>query len=216
MNLKEAFHYQNLFTSILRNLCREMDDRSSYMEETTVIEQSKVDPMLPDLTTVADRDDILKRYDLSSFDDLFAIANWIMDENMALLNAIKKAKESISYDLDGAIQLNKQRQSFADVFKRLSRCREDKHTYSRGGMGFRFNAEGNQVDFRCDKTVTVKPRFDVSLAKKHAQETASWSEQCSSNIDHYMVNTTVEYTPLFPANATLDDAIDAWKQYRVF
>ena len=72
----------------------------------------------------------------------------LVEERSKLTNAIGKAKASIGFDLDAAIETNKFRQTVANRVKTMLRFTASKRTER--GTDYKFNVEGNQTQYYYD------------------------------------------------------------------
>ncbi len=88
--------------------------------------------------------------------DIARFMLYLLEEKGRLFAAIRKAKDALDMDMDSEVGLNAARQSVARTFKRMNDLRSSEQLLSGGGTGYRFNAEGNQIAYRCDvKRVTT-------------------------------------------------------------
>ena len=100
--------------------------------------------------------------------------------------------------------LNSQRQSLASVFQQMAGRRSSETLTSNGGVGYRFNAEGNQVSYLCDvKTVTTID-FDRGKVRKLADKLYRQADEVSTRLDVALVTTQVDYQPSFDVNGTFE------------
>ena len=87
----------------------------------------------------------------------------------------------------------------------------DKETIiSNGGFGYRFNAEGNQVSYKCDVKRISSINFDRRAVQKLVKELNAKADAVSADIDRCVVNATVDYTMPFDVNASFMDIFEDW------
>ena len=83
---------------------------------------------------------------------------FLLAEKERLFAAIRRAKDALPVDMDSEVCLNATRQSVARTFKQMNDLRSSEVVFPSGGTGYRFNAEGNQVAYKCDvrRVTTIK------------------------------------------------------------
>ena len=77
------------------------------------------------------------------------------------------------------------------------------------GSGYRFNAEGNQVSYRCDLKKVTTINFDRNKVKKFAASLNKQADTISAELDKCLVNTEVAFEPPFDVNDTFAEVL-AW------
>ena len=78
-----------------------------------------------------------------------------------------------------------------------------------GGIGYRFNNEGNQVSYRCDVKRVTTINFDRNKIRKMCADLSKKSDETSAALDAALVNTPVEYEAPFDVNETFAEAFEA-------
>lgn len=78
---------------------------------------------------------------------------YLLDQCAALGQAVRAAKAGLELDMDQETGLNAQRQSLAATLRTMAGLRASETLVPNGGTGFCFNAEGNQVIYRCGKVL---------------------------------------------------------------
>lgn len=81
---------------------------------------------------------------------------YLLEQREKLSKAIRKAKSDLDIDMDSEVSLNIKRQELSRLISRMCDIRGSEVVIPNGGTGYRFNAEGNQVSYRCD--VKKSPR----------------------------------------------------------
>ena len=76
-----------------------------------------------------------------------------------------------------------------------------------GGIGYKFNAEGNQVSYRCDLKKVTTINFDRHKIRAYATGLSKKSDQVSAELDKSMVNTEVAYEAPFDVNDTFAEVL---------
>lgn len=203
MNLKEAFRYQN---KIERLMCEAKDILSRERNVTKVENTSlrhKVNPDATDETT-------LELPETEYADQITEIAVFLMfllDEREKLSRSIREAKKAMDIDFDGEVSLNAKRQTIADIFRRMSEIRCSEKLHPNMGVGYKFNAEGNQVSYRCDLKTVTTINFDRNKVRAYAAGLSKKADLISAELDKSMVNTEVDYESPFDVNDTFAEVL---------
>lgn len=203
MNLKEAFRYQNK----IERLMGEAKDILSRERNVTKVENTslrhKVNPDAADETT-------LELPETEYADQITEIAVFLMfllDEREKLSRSIREAKKAMDIDFDGEVSLNAKRQTIADVFRRMSEIRCSEKLHPNMGVGYKFNAEGNQVSYRCDLKTVTTINFDRNKVRAYAAGLSKKADLISAELDKSMVNTEVDYESPFDVNDTFAEVL---------
>ena len=203
MNLKEAFRYQNK----IERLMGEAKDILSRERNVTKVENTslrhKVNPDAADETT-------LELPETEYADQITEIAVFLMfllDEREKLSRSIREAKKAMDIDFDGEVSLNAKRQTIADIFRRMSEIRCSEKLHPNMGVGYKFNAEGNQVSYRCDLKTVTTINFDRNKVRAYAAGLSKKADLISAELDKSMVNTEVDYESPFDVNDTFAEVL---------
>ena len=203
MNLKEAFRYQNKIERLMGEakdiLCRERN--VTKVENTSL--RHKVNPDAADETT-------LELPETEYADQITEIAVFLMfllDEREKLSRSIREAKKAMDIDFDGEVSLNTKRQTIADIFRRMSEIRCSEKLHPNMGVGYKFNAEGNQVSYRCDLKTVTTINFDRNKVRAYAAGLSKKADLISAELDKSMVNTEVDYESPFDVNDTFAEVL---------
>ena len=203
MNLKEAFRYQNklqwLMTEAEEILRR---DRNVVKVEQTAL-LHKVNPDAVDETTIEPADTVYA----DQITDIAVLLMFLLGERERLSLAIREAKKAMDMDFDGEVSLNTRRQELASIFRNMVQLRSSETVISGGGVGYKFNAEGNQVSYRCDLKTVTTINFDRSKIRSYAAALSRKADEISADLDKRMVNTEVSYEPPFDVNDTFAEVL---------
>lgn len=203
MNLKEAFRYQNklqwLMTEAEEILRR---DRNVVKVEQTAL-LHKVNPDAVDETTIEPADTVYA----DQITDIAVLLMFLLGERERLTRAIREAKKAMDMDFDGEVSLNTRRQELASIFRNMLQLRSSETVISGGGVGYKFNAEGNQVSYRCDLKTVTTINFDRSKIRSYAAALSRKADEISADLDKRMVNTEVSYEPPFDVNETFAEVL---------
>ena len=203
MNLKEAFRYQNK----LQRLMDEAEGILSRERNVTKVENTvlrhKVNPEAQDETTreVPDTEYAEQITEIAVF------LMFLLKERASLSAAIRAAKQSMDMDFDGEVSLNAKRQEIAGIFRRMGEIRCSETLLPGAGVGYKFNAEGNQVSYRCDLKKVTTINFDRSKVRAYASGLSKKADAVSAELDRKMVNTEVFYEAPFDVNDSFAEAL---------
>lgn len=199
MNLKESFRYQNFLENMLAYAGNSLTDREHSLTITKNLLRKKAN---------AEAEDMMETVDVGEFfknDDVLKFMTMLVEERSKLTNAIGKAKASIGFDLDAAIETNKFRQTVANRVKTMLRFTASKRTER--GTDYKFNVEGNQTQYYYDIEVKANEAFDRSVAKDTMRKLILEADKVSAEIDSAMINTMVEYDAPFNVNDSFEDVM---------
>ena len=203
MNLKEAFRYQNK----LQRLMEEAEDILHRERNVVKVEQTallhKVNPDADDETTLEPADTVYAE----QITDIAVLLMFLLGERERLSGAIRKAKQSMDMDFDGEVSLNARRQEIAGIFRSMAQLRSSETLIPNGGIGYKFNAEGNQVSYRCDLKKVTTINFDRTKIRNYAAALSRRADQVSAELDKRMVITEVPYEPPFDVNDTFAEVL---------
>ena len=206
MNLKEAFRYQNKLQAFLEEAQNTLDRDSNVTRVENTYLRHKVNAEAEDETvlTVPDTEYYEQITDLTRF------MLYLLDEKAALSAAIRKAKDALDIDMDGEVSLNAARQRAARTLQHMNSLRSSEQILSNGGVGYRFNAEGNQVSYRCDVKRVTTINFDRSVIRRELAKLNQRADETSAKLDLCLVTSKVDYAPPFDVNDSFAEAFEAF------
>ena len=203
MNLKEAFRYQNK----LKRLSEEAEgilrwDRNlTQVENTTLLH--KVNPEARDETTLETPDCEYSE----QITDIAVLLMFLLDQRERLSYAIREAKQTMDMDFDGEVSLNGKRQEIAAIFRHMAELRCSETLHPNAGIGYKFNAEGNQVSYRCDLKKVTTINFDRNKVRSYAAGLNKKADRISAELDKQLVITEVDFEPPFDVNDSFADVL---------
>lgn len=199
MNLKESFRYQNFLDGKLNDARYSISDRTHALKVTKVHLKKKANPDAEDITEVVEVEEFIPN------DDVIAFMCWLVAERQKLTEAICAAKASLGFSLDAAIEANKFRQYTASAVKGMLKYTPSKKTEQ--GRDYKFNVEGNQTPYYYDIETSFEEAFTRDSAKKVVRDMITAADKTSAEIDSAMINTVVDYTPVFDVNDSFEDVM---------
>lgn len=206
MNLKEAFRYQNKLQAFLEEAQNTLDRDSNVTRVENTYLRHKVNAEAEDETvlTVPDTEYYEQITDLTRF------MLYLLDEKAALSAAIRKAKDALDIDMDGEVSLNAARQRAARTLQHMNSLRSSEQILPNGGVGYRFNAEGNQVSYRCDVKRVTTINFDRSVIRRELAKLNQRADETSAKLDLCLVTSKVDYAPPFDVNDSFAEAFEVF------
>ena len=212
MNLKEAFRFQNKLQSmmtdaqsILGNNGNITKVQNTYLRHRVMAEESilgnngnitKVqNTYLRHKVMEEAEDEVTMEAPSTEYSEniteMAEFLLFLLDEREKLSAAIHQAKVSLPLGagLDGEVSLNGKRQEIATLLRHMAGLRNGEVLISNGGVGYRFNNEGNQVSYRCDVKRVTTINFDRNKIRKMCADLSKKSDETSAALDAALVNT---------------------------
>lgn len=199
MNLKESFRYQKFLENMMHNANLSIQNRDNCLKITKTHLKNKANADAEDLTEVVECESAF------SPNDVIAFMVWLVEEREKLTTAIGKAKASVGFDIDAAVETNKFRQFLSGSVKGMLHYAPSKKIEQ--GKDYKFNVEGNQTSYIYDIEVVAEEAYDRTVAKKTMRDMISAADKTSADIDAAMINTVVEYEPVYDVNESFDDVM---------
>ena len=204
MNLKESFRYQNFLDTMMRAAGVSISHRDHCLKVTKTHLRSKANPDAGDVTETVEGEVFFAN------DDVIAFMAWLVNEREKLTAAIGAAKSSIGFDIDAAVETNKFRQAVNSSIKNMLRYTATKRVEQ--GRDYKFNVEGNQTPYIYEIEVVSEEAYDKTGAKTMMREMISKADEVSAAIDAAMINSKVDYEPVFDVNETFDDVMTDFRK----
>lgn len=204
MNLKESFRYQKFLDGLMRNAVANLQNPCHCLKTTKVHYRQTVNPDAVDETEIVDDGEFVHN------DVMLAFMAHLIDVREELSIAISKAKQSIPFDADAAIETNKFRQMLNGAVRQMLRYTATKRKTKESD--YKFDINGQQVPYRYDVEITTTERYDKAAAKDLMRSTIAKADEVSAAVDAAMINTVVEFNPPYDVNETFDDVLDTFIQ----
>lgn len=200
MNLKESFRYQNFLEGMMSCASASLADREHSLKVFKRHLRNKTNAEATDMEETVDCGDFY------SNDSVLDFMLYLVDERSKLTTAIGRAKASIGFDLDAAIETNKFRQTVASRTKTMLRYTASKRVER--GVDYKFNVEGNQAQYYYDIEVETIEAYNRDRAKGVIRDIMLKADEVSAKIDSAMINTIVEYDQPFNVNDSFEDVME--------
>lgn len=206
MNLKEAFRLQNTIQNFLTHSITMLQRSDNIMTTETTFLRHKVWPEAEDETVA---NDTYFEY-RGHITELISFTMWLLGEKEKLNEAIRAAKQTMPIDIDGECGLNTTRRTMLRLMNSLKDTRSYETEDLTGGYGYRFDADGNQVMYKCGMKKVCKINYDRNAAVKYARELSRKADEVSSEIDRCIINTAVDYEPPFEPDCSFSDVFEQY------
>lgn len=206
MNLKEAFRFQNKLQALLEETGRILENEQNVMKVENTHLRKKVMPE-------AENETISELPPTEYADHITELAGFMMftlEEKDKLFRAIRRAKSALDFDIDSETGLNASRQCAARVLMGMADLRSSEKVLANGGYGYRFNAEGNQITYKCDVKRVATINFNRNVIRRYVRLLNEKADAVSAEIDRRVVNTPVDYLPPFDVNGTFADIFEGY------
>lgn len=202
MILKEAFRYQNylssLFTETVGYLSREDFITTTSQEHN----RKKSNPDADDEKVV-----VQKPYNVEfKPNDLIDFAVKLIDEKQKLSDAITEAKKTTSFDVDATMSMNKTKQGFIHVLRRMASIKPIES--EKEGVSYKFNNDGDQVSYRYPIKEVKTIDYDREDVKKLIDKYKKETDNISTERDRIDIMTEVDYKPIWEVDTPLEDIVE--------
>lgn len=200
MNLKDAFRAQNRLEYLMDQADAILTDSRNTMKTKMTHLRSKV---MADTQDTETEDTAPSEY-AEQINQVAAFLMEMLSQREKLSKAIQEAKAKLPLDMDSETGLNRVRQNLAYTFRSMAALKATETFLPGGGSGFRFNADGNQVTYRCDAKKVTTINFDRNKIRGMASTLGKKSDEISAQLDQCLVNAQVDYELPFDLNDSFD------------
>lgn len=202
MYLKEAFRYQNYLKDQISTALGLL--ASGQYATKTVQEhlRNKANPDAENETMDLTSERILPY----SADQLVSFLQHLIYEKEVLTGAISNSKKWYPVDVDLEIANNQVRHRVATILSNMCRMKSSERTTT--GFAYKFNADGNQVQYAYDIKEITTIDFDRNSVKSILKALTKQADEASEAIDKAMVDMFVNYEPSYSTNDSFEDALE--------
>ena len=202
MILKEAFRYQNYLSSLFAASVGYLSKEDFITTTTQNHNRKKSNPDADDEKVV-----VQKPYNVEfKPNDLIDFAVKLIDEKQKLSDAITEAKKTTSFDVDAAMSMNKTKQGFIHVLRRMASIKPIES--EKEGVSCKFNNDGDQVSYRYPIKEVKTIDYDREDVKKLIDKYKKETDKISTERDRIDIMTEVDYKPIWEVDTPLEDIIE--------
>lgn len=209
MILKEAFRNQNFLASLVSLGLNYLQNTDNVVQKKEMHLRSKTNKEAADEEIIATKPTLFENKNIN--------ANTVIDFIMDVLNEKEKLTEAIAegkakeklltdFDMDSAVALNKIKQNVAMIFGIMSNIKGNEVV--KRGIGYKFNADGDQVSYFYDVKEVTTIDFDRNKVKALVKKLNKECDETSAKLDLANVTIEVDYVPKYEVGDTLEDCID--------
>ncbi len=205
MNLKEAFRFQN-------KLQRLMDEGEGILNREKNVTKVETTYFRKKVMSEAEDETVLEVPETEyaeQITELVGFMVYLLDQKEQLSKAIRAAKSKLEIDMDSEVSLNSKRQELSRLLGRMSDLRGSEVVIPNGGTGYRFNADGNQVSYRCDVKRVTTINYDRKKVRNHLAALNRKIDAVSVKLDRCLINSSVEYEAPFDVNDSFAEVFEA-------
>ena len=206
MNLKEAFRFQNKLQALMNEAQSILDDSRNICRTEITHLRKKVMVEAENETTI----DVAPSEYADRIDKVVEFMLHLLGEQVTLAKSIHDAKAALEIDMDAEVSLNGRRQRIAATLRRMADIRSSEQTLANGGVGYRFNTDGNQVSYRCDVKKVTTINYNRNTVRAKVAELNKKSDDISAKLDACMVNSKVDYDAPFDVNDSFATVFEAF------
>lgn len=202
MILKEAFRYQNYLSSLFTETVGYLSREDFITTTTQNHNRKKSNPDADDEKVV-----VQKPYNVEfKSNNLIDFAVKLIDEKQKLSDAITEAKKTTSFDVDAAMSMNKTKQGFIHVLRRMASIKPIES--EKEGVSYKFNNDGDQVSYRYPIKEVKTIDYDRDDVKKLIDKYKKETDKISTERDRIDIMTEVDYKPIWEVDTPLEDIIE--------
>lgn len=202
MYLKEAFRYQNYLNELISATTSYLSGGQYTTKTVQEHLRKKANPDAENETIDLSAERVLA-YTANQMVDFL---QHLIDEKQKLTKAISEAKKCCSIDIDAEVANNRIRQSVAATLSRMGNMKPSERMTR--AYAYKFNAEGNQVQYAYEVKEVTTIDFDRNKVKGISKRLIQSADEASTAIDKAMVELAVDYTPNYSVNDSFEDAIE--------
>lgn len=200
---QEAYRYQKFLSQMIQSA-----EYYLYKKDfvTTVEQYHERKKSNPDAENeIVQKENLTKSsVDFTPNDLLVAIPK-LLEEKENLAIAINIAKQTVEFDIDAMLAMNKLKQEFIRVLNDMNSKKSCEKTIT--GKGYKFNVNNEQVPYIYDIVEKTTIDFDrntvKALIKKYSKET----DHVSTILDRIVLTTQVDFDPKYDINDTLEELL---------
>ena len=203
MNLKESYRYANYLDSLLNTAYTYLRNKGFVTTTTENHLRSKANVDAQD-----EKIEVQKPFDVDfTPNEVIDFAVSVLAEKEALVDAIANAKACAEINIDNAIAMNKKKQGFVNILSSLANIKPSEK--QKNGSDYKFNAEGNQVQYYYTVVETVGIDYDRKSVRALSKKLLKETDEISAKLDAIEINTILDFEPKYDVNSTFEECVVA-------
>ncbi len=205
LSLKKSFELQNKLANLIE-LTERLLYKDEFMFERTIHHyKSRVN------SEAVDEDEVLSESENFNFTQaqLIDFYVYLINTKIGVSDAIEDAKIKSDYTkiVNGNIIRREMLKTLQTIYSLKS------HTLKTTRTAYKFNADGEQVEYEYDAEVVNKINFDRNAVRAIKNRVANETNEASERIDKCLATIEVEIEPLlFDIDDTLEDAVQSFTE----
>lgn len=203
MVLKEAYRYQNYYTSLFNQavVLLMRDNFITNVKQIHCKSQSVAD---------ANDENVIrpKNVDLPEEITPIMVVDFLIDvmsEKEKLSKAIYESKSKAEIRIDDSISSNKMKQEFIETLRKMVDLRSFERDFE--GIGYKINNDGNQVTYKYPVKEIITINYDRNKIKAIIKKYQKDCDDISNKIDREEILLEVDYVPKWDIDTSFEDAI---------
>lgn len=203
LSLKKSFELQNKLANLIESTERLLYKDEFMFERTIHHYKSRVN------SEAADEDEVLSESENFNFTQaqLIDFYVYLINTKIGVSDAIEDAKIKSDYTkiVNGNIIRREMLKTLQTIYSLKS------HTLKTTRTAYKFNADGEQVEYEYDAEVVNTINFDRNAVRAIKNRVANETNEASERIDKCLATIEVEIEPLlFDVDDTLEDAVQSF------
>jgi hypothetical protein len=205
LSLKKSFELQHKLANLIE-LTERLLYKDEFMFERTIHHyKSRVN------SEAVDEDEVLSESENFNFTQtqLIDFYVYLINTKIGVSDAIEDAKVKSDYTkiVNGNIIRREMLKTLQTIYSLKS------HTLKTTRTAYKFNADGEQVEYEYDAEVVNKINFDRNAVRAIKNRVANETNEASERIDKCLATIEVEIEPLlFDVDDTLEDAVQSFAE----
>lgn len=204
MNLKDAFRCQNALSAYIRYGIGLLLQENNLVSVSETLFRHKVVEEAEDETVVTQPETPYA----GKAEAIVRFVLFLLATKEQLAAAIRETKGKIPLDIDGETGLNTMRRDVVHALESMNGMQPSKVILPKGGLCYRFNAEGNEVNYRVDVERETQLLFDKQFVRTELDALRKKINEVSGEIDKCLIVSEVDFEPPFDTELSFLDALE--------
>jgi len=204
ITLKKSFEYQNYLSELLSSALSVLSYRDNITTTTQKHLRKKSYSEATDEVIVVKKQ-VEHPYGIN---DLVSFIDILVNEIDYLTHAINKAKSYEDKSYDAMIAMNNKKRNILRTYETMAGLKASESTIK--GESDKFNADGEQVQYKYDIEQVTTIDFDRNLIKGKISRLRHELDETSDAIDEMQLHSKVDYEPIFEIGESFEDVVESY------